>query len=71
MRMRRRIPNKKRLTEFCDELEKRDIKISWSCQSRADLDYVTMKTMEEAGCRLLDVGYESGNDEILQNIRKI
>ena len=29
--------DKKRLTEFCDELMKRDINISWSCQSRADL----------------------------------
>ncbi len=29
-----------------------------------------MKAMREAGCRLLDVGYESGNDEILQNIKK-
>jgi radical SAM superfamily enzyme YgiQ (UPF0313 family) len=26
--------------------------------------------MKEAGCRLLDVGYESGSDEILKNIKK-
>ena len=29
-----------------------------------------MKAMKEAGCRLLDVGYESGSDEILKNIKK-
>lgn len=62
--------DKKRLISFCDELKSRKINISWSCQSRADLDYQTMKIMKEAGCRLLDVGYESGNDEILKNIKK-
>jgi len=29
-----------------------------------------MTKMKKAGCRLLDVGYESGNDEILKNIKK-
>jgi len=62
--------NKKRVREFCGELKRRKIDISWGCQSRADLDYETMKAMKEAGCRLLDVGYESGSDEILKNIRK-
>lgn len=62
--------DKDRLNKFCDELVKRGISISWSCQSRADLDYNTMKKMKEAGCRLLDVGYESGNDKILENVKK-
>lgn len=62
--------DKKRILEFCDELLARKIKINWSCQSRAELDYNTMKKMKSAGCRLLDVGYESGNDIILENIRK-
>lgn len=62
--------NKKRVLEFCKELQERGLHISWSCQSRATLDYETMRAMREAGCRLLDVGYESGNDEILQNIKK-
>jgi len=62
--------NKKRVNQFCEEIKRRRIDISWGCQSRADLDYETMKAMKEAGCRLLDVGYESGSDEILKNIKK-
>jgi len=62
--------DKNRIVKFCDELIDRDINIVWSCQSRADLDYPTMNKMKEAGCRLLDVGYESGNNEILVNIKK-
>jgi len=62
--------NKKRVKQFCEEIKKRRIDISWGCQSRADLDYETMKAMKEVSCRLLDVGYESGSDEILKNIKK-
>jgi len=62
--------NDNRIVQFCNELNKRQIKISWSCQSRANLSYNTMKIMKAAGCRLLDVGYESGNDQILANIKK-
>jgi len=62
--------NKKRVKQFCEEIKRRRIDTSWGCQSRADLDYETMKAMKEAGCRLLDVGYESGSDEILKNIKK-
>lgn len=62
--------NKRRVKHFCDELNRRKMDISWGCQSRADLDYETMKAMKGAGCRLLDVGYESGSDAILRNIKK-
>jgi radical SAM superfamily enzyme YgiQ (UPF0313 family) len=33
-------------------------------------DYETLKAMKEAGCRLLIVGYESGDPQILKNIKK-
>ena len=62
--------NRKRVREFCEEINRRKLDVVWSCDARADLDYETMRVMKQAGCRLLDVGYESGNDEILRNIKK-
>ena len=62
--------NKKRIRDICNEIIKRKLDITWSCNARANLDYESMKAMKDAGCRLLDVGYESGSDEILKNIKK-
>jgi radical SAM superfamily enzyme YgiQ (UPF0313 family) len=33
-------------------------------------DYDTLKAMKDSGCRLLVVGYESGDQQILKNIKK-
>lgn len=62
--------DRKRVKEICEEIKKRRLDVAWSCNARANLDYESMKAMKEAGCRLLDVGYESGNDELLKNIKK-
>jgi radical SAM superfamily enzyme YgiQ (UPF0313 family) len=44
--------------------------IPWSANSRADVDLETMKAMKKAGCRLFCVGFESGDQRILDNIKK-
>ncbi|MDH7503697.1 MAG: hopanoid biosynthesis associated radical SAM protein HpnJ [Verrucomicrobiota bacterium] len=44
--------------------------ITWSCNSRANLDYDTIRELQSGGLRLLLVGFESGNEQILKNIRK-
>jgi len=63
--------SKKRVLEFCKEYRERGLDIVWSCNARVDtLDLETMKEMKKANCRLLIVGYESGSDEILRNIKK-
>lgn len=62
--------NKKRIRGICDEIKRRKLDITWSCNARANLDYESMKAMKKVGCRLLDVGYESGSDKILKNIKK-
>ncbi len=44
--------------------------VPWSCNSRANLDYDTIKFFKDSGLRLFLVGYESGNEDILQRIKK-
>jgi radical SAM superfamily enzyme YgiQ (UPF0313 family) len=45
-------------------------RIPWSANSRADVDLETMVSMKKAGCRLFCVGFESGDQAILDNIKK-
>src|ERR1700690_2941011 len=59
---------KPRTIELCAKLK--PLKLTWSCTSRVTTDYETLKAMKEAGCRLLIVGYESGDPQILKNIKK-
>jgi len=59
---------KARTVELCAKLK--PLKLTWSCTSRVTTDYETLKAMREAGCRLLIVGYESGDAQILKNIKK-
>ena len=44
--------------------------VHWSCNSRANIDYDTIKSFKDNGLRLFLVGYESGNDDILTRIKK-
>jgi len=59
---------KERTIQLCAKLK--ELKFTWSCTSRVTTDYDTLKAMKEAGCRLLIVGYESGDAQILKNIKK-
>jgi hopanoid biosynthesis associated radical SAM protein HpnJ len=44
--------------------------ITWSCTARANVGRETLAAMRDNGLRLLLVGYESGNQQILDNIKK-
>jgi hopanoid biosynthesis associated radical SAM protein HpnJ len=44
--------------------------IVWSCNAKANVPYETLKVLKENGLRLLLVGYESGVQDILNNIKK-
>jgi hopanoid biosynthesis associated radical SAM protein HpnJ len=44
--------------------------MTWSCNAKANVPYDTLKVMKDNGLRLLLVGYESGDDQILHNIKK-
>jgi radical SAM superfamily enzyme YgiQ (UPF0313 family) len=59
---------KARTIELCEKLK--PLGLTWSCTSRVTTDYETLKAMKDSGCRLLIVGYESGDAQILKNIKK-
>ncbi|MDR3511555.1 MAG: hopanoid biosynthesis associated radical SAM protein HpnJ [Caulobacteraceae bacterium] len=44
--------------------------VTWSCNAKANVPRETLKIMKDGGLRLLLVGYESGNQQILHNIKK-
>jgi hopanoid biosynthesis associated radical SAM protein HpnJ len=47
-----------------------ELGMTWSCNAKANVPYNTLKVMKDNGLRLLLVGYESGDDQILHNIKK-
>jgi hopanoid biosynthesis associated radical SAM protein HpnJ len=47
-----------------------ELGMTWSCNAKANVPFKTLKVMKENGLRLLLVGYESGDDQILHNIKK-
>src|SRR5258707_2919909 len=59
---------KARTIELCGKLK--PLGLTWSSTSRVTTDFETLKAMKDAGARLLIVGYESGDPQILKNIKK-
>ena len=46
------------------------LKFQWSSTARVHSDYETVKAMADGGARLFIVGFESGDAQILKNIKK-
>lgn len=44
--------------------------LKWYCNARPPLDLETMRLMRRAGCRLIVVGFESGDPDILKAMHK-
>jgi len=65
------VVDKKRLKKIFTLLARQNIKISWSCMTRVNnLDYETLKFMKDNGCWQIRVGIESGNQEVIDFIKK-
>lgn len=60
----------KRVHQFCEEKIRRSVKLKWYTNVRATLEYETLKLMRKAGCVLLTVGYESANQDVLDQMKK-
>src|SRR5437016_7328037 len=44
--------------------------VTWSCNAKANVPRPTLEILRDNGLRLLLVGYETGNQQILNNIKK-
>lgn len=62
--------NKERASQLAQEIIKRGLKFRWSANSRADIDLETMMLLKKAGARLFCVGVESGEQQVLDNMKK-
>lgn len=62
--------NKKRAMEFAEEILRRGLKFKWSANSRADIDLESMTMLKKAGARLFCVGIESGDQAVLDSMKK-
>lgn len=60
--------NLPRVEELAKELGK--LGVTWSCNAKANVPRKTLEILKANGLRLLLVGYESGNQKILHNIKK-
>ena len=61
--------NGRRLVDLCDAL--RPLCVEWTCLVRANLFTDTQsEAMVSAGCRMVQMGVESGSDEILAGVNK-
>jgi radical SAM superfamily enzyme YgiQ (UPF0313 family) len=63
--------NRKRVEGICDEIERRGVKVSWTCSSRVEIvDRAILQRMKDAGCWRTRFGIESGSDRVLDFISK-
>lgn len=62
--------DKKRLRELAEAMIRADVSISWTSNMRANVDRETLEICRRAGLRSVCVGFESGSDEMLKNMKK-
>ena len=59
------------LARLCEELIRRDWPLSWSANARVDLnDAEIMRLIKRSGCRMLCVGFEFGDQRLLDAVNK-
>lgn len=63
--------NQKNTAEFCDLLSKKNYDLIWSCTARVDCGSLELyKKMKKAGCTTITFGMESGDQNILNILKK-
>lgn len=64
---------KDRVIEFCESILSENLGMTWSLPNGMrlnNLDLSTLKLMRKSGCYAVNIGIESGNDRILEKIKK-
>jgi radical SAM superfamily enzyme YgiQ (UPF0313 family) len=63
--------NKANVRDFCEGLKDRRLGLKWSCTTHASLvDDEMIGMMKSAGCRMIQMGVESGNNDLLKKMGK-
>ena len=64
---------RRRLRKFCELLVKRRIDVKWICYARADdlANEEIVQLMKAAGAHQVQIGVESGDQQLLQNMNKV
>ncbi len=63
--------NPKRVKDICAEIQRRGLRFSWAVFARADsVTPELLAVMQRAGCDTIFFGFESGNPQMLNRIKK-
>lgn len=63
--------SRSRVEKFCDLILEKNIKIKWWCYARVNtIDHELIKKMKKSGCFALNLGIESGDEQVLKSINK-
>jgi anaerobic magnesium-protoporphyrin IX monomethyl ester cyclase len=63
--------DRQRVIDICNGIVERGYKFTWICNARVDtVDKEMLALMKKAGCHLIKFGAESGNQEVLDAIKK-
>ncbi len=63
--------DRQRVIDICNGIVERGYKFTWICNARVDtVDKKMLALMKKAGCHLIKFGAESGNQDVLDAIKK-
>ncbi|NMC75400.1 MAG: radical SAM protein, partial [Geobacteraceae bacterium] len=64
--------DRERTREICERIVRGGHSLRWWCETRVDrLDFDLMKIMKEAGCMGMNLGVETGDEDLMQSHAKI
>ncbi|MGN7611202.1 B12-binding domain-containing radical SAM protein, partial [Magnetococcales bacterium HHB-1] len=62
--------NKNYVTELCEKMLERDLRLRWNCYSRVDINPEILTLMAKAGLISVELAVESGSTNTLKTIKK-